>query len=242
MEVSPPEVSEALALASVQWLATLALHKAPRTYDGDKDWGKEKRLWAGVKIRRDGWKLKTHRRFREVNHGRWIRYQVTLPSPEAQHAPVANVHSVKRTIDPLSGETRWQIESSITAPMNFTAQIQRWNLGAKVFSLTIRGDLRVRLESTASIAFVTDYSEVPPGLVVDPRFQKARIVLEHFEVDRVSKIGGDVAEEWGELMEDVIGNRFLRKQNDKLVAKLNKAVDKERDALKLSMSDWIANW
>ena len=152
------------------------------------------------------------------------------------------VHRVRQVIDSVTGEQRWQIESSIRAPMTFTARIQRWNLGVKLFSLTIKGDMRVRLKSTASVGFVADYAEVPPALVIDPRIEKAEVLLEHFEVDRISNIGGDVAEEWGELMEDVIRDRFLAKQNDKLVAKLNKSIDKERDDLRLSMADWIASW
>ena len=56
--------------------------------------------------------------------------------------------------------------------------------------------------------------------------------MEHFEVDRVSKIGGDVAEQWGELMEDILIERLVKRQNEKLVGKLNKSIDKERDDLK----------
>ncbi len=230
------------ARASIQWLATLALERMPRTFDGDKDWGEQKKVWAGVHVKRDGWKLKTHRRFHDVNHGRWVQYEVTLPETTADNAAIAKVDSVHRRIDEASGAERWQIESSITAPMKFTARVQRWNVGVKVFSVTIRGDLRVRLISTASVGFVADYAEVPPALIVDPRIEKAELRLEHFEVDRVSRIGGDVAQEWGELIEDVIVDRFLKKQNDKLVTKLNKAIEKERDDLRLSMADWIANW
>jgi hypothetical protein len=235
-------VSEEQARASVQWLASLALEKAPRKFDGDKDWGDQKKRWSGVRVRRDGWKLKTNRRWKEVNHGRWIKYEVNLPASAATGGAEVTVHAVRQTVDPTTGEKRWQIESSMVAPMTFTARIQRWNLGVKLFSMTISGDIRARLVSTASVGFVADYSEVPPALVVDPRIEKAEVILEHFEVDRISKIGGDVAEEWGELMEDVIRDRFLSKQNDKLVAKLNKSIDKERDDLRLSMAEWFASW
>ncbi len=239
---SPSAISEDRARASVQWLASLALEKLPQTFHGDKDWGDQKKLWAGVKVKFDGLRPKTHRRWREVNHGRWLRYQVKLPDPSRPDAAEATVHNVVATTDPQSGQQRWQIDSSITAPMTFTAQIQRWNLGVKLYSVTIHGSMRLRLVSTMSVGFVADYLEVPPALVVDPQMQRAHLVLENFRVNRVSKVGGEVAQQWGELMEEVIRDRFLHKQNEKLTAKLNRAIDKERDDLRLSLAEWFESW
>lgn len=236
VDISPDQARE-----SVQWLSTLALNRAPRSYSGEKDWGRQKEIWSGVKVKLDGLRLKTHRRQREVNHGRWLRYTVTLPPTRAAESTDVTIHRVQRPRDPVTGQPRWQIDSSLTVPMDFTAQIQRWNRGIKVFSLTIRGDMRLRLNSTASVDFVADYTEVPPALVVDPRIDQAELVLEHFEVDRVSKIGGDVAEQWGELVEDVIVDRFLKEQNEKLVDKLNRAINKERDDLRWSITDALSS-
>ncbi|MCG8652879.1 MAG: hypothetical protein MI861_23770 [Pirellulales bacterium] len=235
-------VSEDQAKKSIQWLADLALNKAPRTFDGDKHWGEQKKLWAGVRMDLDGFKLKTHRRWREVNHGRWLKYEVTLPPAAASNAALAEIRNVQSVQDEKTGQPRWQIQSTVVAPMTFTARIQRWNLGVRLYSMTVTGRLQVRLNSTASVAFVADYTEVPPAFVIDPRIDQAHLVMEHFEVDRISHIGGDFAEEWGELLEDVIGERFLQKQNERLVAKLNKSIDKERDDLRLSMADWLASW
>ena len=65
--------------------------------------------------------------------------------------------------------------------------------------------------------------------------------MEHFEVDQISKIGGEVAEQWGELMEDLLVERLVKRQNEKLVSKLNRSIEKERDDLKLSLSVWFEN-
>ncbi len=235
-------VSESQARASIQWLASLALEKMPRTLDGDKDWGKTKKVWAGVRVRRDGFKLKTHRRFRELEQGRWIKYEVTFPDPKAGNAPAVTVHSVLPSIDAVTGQQRWKIDSSVVTPMKFTARIQRWNLGVKLFSMTITGEMRVRLASSASVGFLSDYGEIPPALVIDPRIDQAQLVLERFEVDRVSHIGGDAAEQWGELMEEILVDRFVKKQNERLVDKMNRSIEKERDDLRLSMTEWFANW
>ena len=238
----PSMVSEAQARASVQWLADFALRKMPRRFDGDKDWGNTKKLWAGVKVRRDGFKLKTHRRWREVEQGRWIKYEVTIPNATAANTASVAIHDVTPYIDPGSGDQRWKIYSSTVAPMKFTARIQRWNLGVRLFSMTITGDLQVRMISTMSVGFITDYSEIPPAMVIDPRVDQAQLILERFEVDRISGIGGDVAEQWGELIQEVLVERFVKKQSDRLVGKLNRSIEKERDELRISMAEWFRNW
>ncbi len=232
------QVTSAQAKDSIQWLATKASKHIPRTLSGDKNWGDTKRVWAGVKMRMDGFKLRTKRRYRDLEQGRWIKYEVTLPDVP----PAIKITDVSPSIDATTGEQSWTITSSVVSPMEFEARVQRWNLGVKLFSVTVRGQARIRLNSTLSVGFHANYGEIPPGLVIAPSVQKAELVMEHFEVDRVSKIGGDVAEQWGELLEDILIERLVKRQNEKLVGKLNKSIDKERDDLKLSLSEWFENW
>lgn len=230
------------ATASVQWLVDRAVNELPRTIDGDKGWGDTKKIWSGVKVRLDGLKVKTHRRYREVQHGRWIRYEVTLPRPSDRRGVEVTIESATPIVDPESGDQRWRIQSSVVAPMKFSARIQRWNLGAKLFSLSVEGKMKVRMQSTATIGFYPDYSNILPDLVIDPRVESAKMRLESFEVDRVSHIGGDAAEAWGEVMQEVLVERFVKAQDDRLADRLNKSIDKKRDDLRISMSDWISGF
>jgi hypothetical protein len=234
-------ISEAQARSSVQWLASLALRRLPRTVEGDKGWGETKRVWSGVKMRLDGLQLKTHRRFREVEHGRWVKYHVQLPPPDSPYAATVQVHRVVPVIDSVAGDQRWNIDSSIATPMTFEARIQRWNLGVRVYSVTVTGVMRVRLRSQASIGLTPDYAEIPPAMRIDPRIEQAQLELESFEVDRVSHVGGDVAEQWGEVIQEVLVERLIRAQNARLVSKLNESIDKDRDGLRISISDWLGS-
>ncbi len=232
------QITSDQAKDSIQWLATKASKHIPRTMSGNKNWGETKRVWSGVKIRLDGFKLRTNRRYKELEQGRWVKYEATLPDVP----PTIKITDVIPHIDATTGVQSWMITSSVVSPMEFEARIQRWNLGVKLFSLTVRGKARIRLNSKLSVGFHANYGEIPPGLVIAPSVRNAELVMEHFEVDRVSKIGGDVAEQWGELLEDVLIERLVERQNEKLVGKLNKLIDKERDDLKISLSDWLENW
>ena len=244
-------ISEAQARASVQWLAELAIDKAPRVYQGDKDWGKTKEVWSGLKVYREGLRISTKRRKKNVRHGRWVKYELTLPESKTE-LPVADrlnamIHSVTKSGDLSTngfkaGNSRWEIASSVETPMRFTARVERWNRGIQLISLSISGHIRVRLNSKATLGCFADYGEVPPALVISPRVVDANLELKEFEVERISKIGGDVADEWGEIMEGVVRNVFLKRQNEKLVDKLNASIDKHRDDLRISMADWLSGW
>ena len=243
-------ISESQARSSVQWLADLALQKMPRVFEGDKDWGNTKEIVSGLKIRRDKLRISTKRRRKDVRHGRWIKYELSLPERSPSKDPVnIKIHRVSPDGDlPIGGtegqrqDVRWRIESTLETPMSFSARVERWNLGVQLWSISIVGKMKVRMDSVASLGAYADYSEIPPALVVDPKIQTAKLHLLEFEVDRVSKIGGDVAEEWGELMEKVVRGVFLKKQNENLTNKLNKAIDKHRDDLRLSLSTLFESW
>ncbi|QDT07903.1 hypothetical protein K227x_63320 [Rubripirellula lacrimiformis] len=239
MPIEPMPFDQQTAKASVQWLVDRTLRQMPRSFDGDKDWGNTKKVWAGVKVRMDGLKLKTNRRWREVEHGRWIQYEVTLPDIDAARNLDITIDATKPIQDLQSGEQRWSIDSTIIAPMKFSARIQRWNRGVKLFSVTVTGTMKLRLRSTATIGIYPDYLKIPPDLVIDPRMEQADLKLQKFEVDRVSHIGGDAAEAWGEIVQEVLVQRFVEKQDERLVSKLNKAIEKQRDDLKISMADWL---
>ncbi len=238
----PLTLSADEARDSVQWLVDLALRQVPRTYEGDDDWGNTKKVWAGVHVKREGLELKTHRRFKEVRHGRWVKYELNIPEtfavgPSASVANSVHINSVELTPD-----HRWQVTGTVLAPLDFKCRVERWNLGFQWYSVSIEGDLRVRMSFSASLAMHADYSEVPPAVVVDPRIEAAALQLEHFEVDRISKIGGDVAEELGEVIEKILRDKWLQKENARLPDRLNKAISKKQDKLKFSWTTWYARW
>lgn len=227
------------ARKTVQQLVDFVLPKLPREYDGDKHWGDTKRLWAGVKLRRDGLKLSTKRRWREVKHGRWTKYSVRMPGSASSPPPIKiDVRSVQPNL--IDGvPTGMLIATELRTPLDFSARIQRWNLGLHAYSIEISGHLNVRMTLQSTLNTYPDYSEIPPAIVVDPRVKTATLVLESFHVDRISKIGGEVAEQWGEIAEAVAKEIFLEDLNAKLPAKLNQAIDKKRDSLRWSTSDWL---
>lgn len=235
------EADEQQIQAALQWLGDLALRNMPRQYKGDKDWGKTKRVWAGVHMRMDGLKLRTHRRHREVKHGRWIRYEVAvLPPPAAQ--PKIVIETAARQTDTATDTNRWGIDSTLELPMQFTARVQRWNLGVRAVSMTVTGTMRLNVNVRGTVGFLVDYSEIPPGFAVDPLVQHVDLHLDSFKVQRISDLGGELAQGWGEVIEELLLERLVEKQGDRVKQKINESIEKHRSDLKISMSDWLTQY
>ena len=249
-ETLPPE--QAIRLALAQGLAYL-----PTTVTGDKDWGKKTRVWSGIdwdwsdKHRLFGGKLRTHRRYRDVNHGRWVRYELTLPEPAywtdkttgkrtagQPHADDAvQVHSVS----PHPGaDGRYRMRIGIDAPVGFTVRVQRHVRGVRLHSVTVVGRCSVAADVDVGMGVLNDWSEIPPAVVLDPIVHQAKLKLQRFEVDRISHVGGDAAEAWGEVAQETIVRLALEKLNDNLTDRLNRQIKRKRSQLRFSTRDVIA--
>ncbi len=229
------------ARATVQSLVDLAIRKTPHRYDGKKNWEKTKKIWAGVRFRRDGLKLSTHRRWRDVRHGLQTRYQVQFPGEASAPRPViADVRSVTHCSGDSSERAGWVIECDLATPLDFSARIERWNLGVQWYSVEVSGHMQIRLTVRGRLSSYPDYSVLPPAIVIDPTVTSASLHLDALHVDRISKVGGEVAETWGEIVEKIVNEILIDDINEKLHAKLNKAIDKKRDDLRFSASDWMS--
>ncbi|MEM9366578.1 MAG: hypothetical protein AAGD07_11330 [Planctomycetota bacterium] len=226
---------------SVRWLLERCLNQMPTRFEGDDDWGETKDLWAGIRFRREGWRIKTNRRRKPVNHGRWIRYQITLPDDRSllqlDIAEIQQEPSTERW--PFGG---YRVTARIASPAYFETRVERWNLGVQWYSVSTSGKLSASLETTFRLAVVPDYSEVPPAVVAEMNVVDAKARLSNLQVDRVSKIGGDVAEELGDVAEKTLIKLWLNQQNDRLAERLNRQIQRKRDELRFSWSDWLQDW
>jgi len=230
----PERFGQVAAAESVQWLADFAAARMPRIYEGDKGWGETKRVWAGVSVRRDGWRIRTHRKHRDVDHGRWVRYRLEF-SPTRR--PSLNVLSAEPVFADDHILETWRIKTEAIAEAKFAVRMQRHRLGVRMWSVSVDGIAKLRLRIVLTVAAKPDYSTLPPGIAIKPIVEKATIDLRRFEVERVSHLGGDAAELWGELAQETIVELLIDQQNKRLTRKLNRAIRKHRDDLRIS---WLS--
>ncbi len=226
----PPEEAQRV----LQWAADWVRQALPSTYHGDKDWGKQTRLYAGVRFTKHDGRLSTKRRWVDVGHGRWIRYDIDLGDPTSPDR--LNIQITKAEIGP---DRRIRFEAQIDTRVDLRIQQERWNLGTRLFSVSVKGDAAIRMIVTGDVGFAFDLTRIPPDVIADPNIESTQISLVSLNVDRISKIGGEAAEAFGDLAERIIRDEYLPKQQIKITDRLNRQIDRRRDQFRFGASDWL---
>lgn len=226
----PPDEARQLLQWGVDWVR----HLIPETYHNDKKWGQTKQIVSGLDIHTKGGRLHTRRRRKEVEHGRWLRYDVHLGDPSDPDRLDIRVLRAEQGED-----RRLRFDIQVDTVVDIHLQQQRWNLGTKLFSLSVDARAKLRLILSGDIAFELDLTRIPPDVLADPRILSTDLQLVDLDVDRIGKIGGDVAESVGDLVKRVIREEYLPEQQDKITKKLNGQIERRRDRLRLSAGEWL---
>ena len=211
----------------------IVLKNIPHEFKEDKDWGAQELRWNGVDVRRDGLKIRTHRKKKMVNHGTWKKYDVSLLNPEDQFSI-----SVKNMREAEDGKMAFDVY--VAANLKIDGRQAKWVKGVQLYNVSIDGKTKVNLKTTIELRTLMDVTKFPPDLVFRPEATAVEISVEDFRIDRISKVGGEVTQQITRLARGAIENR-LEKEETKTVKKLNAEFSKNADKLKLSLHEAMSN-
>lgn len=219
--------------AANRFIAGLVREHLPREYEDTRRWGGTKRVQSGLDVRLDGLQLKTKRRWKEVNHGTWKMYRVWLLDPNEQlELTIANL---RRQED---GSVAFDLHAG--ARLGLLARIAEWRRDVQLFSISAQGEARVRLTVQCQLAMRLDPRKLPPDLVLAPKVHAADLQIDEFHIDRISKVGGDIAEEIGRGMRRALEEK-LAEDRTELADKFNRQIAKNQEKLRLSLHDALAS-
>jgi hypothetical protein len=208
-----------------QFIRGVVLLVLPTEFDDEDGWGDEKKIQSGLNVDFDDGRLETSRRWKNVNHGTWLRGSGKLVDPEKFFKL-----KVTQLPDPHEGTKRYDIV--VSARLNVTGQQQQWNLGVMLWSISADAiaDLtfRATVDATAGIVLTENGSM----LRFQPIVKTASVHLDQFQLNRVSHVKGTIARQYGEVVEELIELR-IKKENKSLAAKINKSLAKKQDDLQL---------
>ena len=218
------------ALGNMNQLVTrLALDAMPHTYSNDKKWGGQEKRWDGVRLRRDDeGRLKTKRKWKMVNHGTWKKYSATLVEPEDNFSiKVENLHRAE--------DEKLGFDILFLADIEFEARQAKWAKGVQLYSVNAEGHGRIQLRVTCEMAVNLDFDDFPPDLIFEPVATSAEITVEDFTIDRVSKLGGEFAQQLTRAARRVLDEKIAEKESD-IVEKINDEIEEEGE-LRLRVGD-----
>ena len=214
-----------------QMITQLVLANIPHTYTDDKKWGMTDRRFDGVKLRREGLKIETKRKWKTVNHGTWKKYTARLVDPKQKFSV-----EVKKIRAAENG--RLAFEFHTRTPLAISARQSKWVKGIQLYSISADARAEVRLRVDCELGIRLDPTKFPPDVLFDPEVTDASLEVIDFDVDRVSKLGGEVAQQVTKQARSILDDKIEEKEH-KLVEKLNRSIDKKRDRMRLSISDAV---
>ncbi len=214
-------------------ITKIVLKNIPHEFKEEKDWGGQEPRWNGVNIRRDGLKIRTNRKKKMVNHGTWKKYHVSLLNPEEQF-----LISVKNMREAEDGKMAFDVY--VAANLKIDGRQAKWVKGVQLYNVSVDGKTKVNLKATIELRTLMDVTKFPPDLVFRPEAKAVEISVKDFRIDRISKVGGEVAQQVTQIARGAIKGR-LEKEEAKTVKKLNTEFTNNADKLRLSLHDAMSN-
>ena len=210
-------------------ITKLVLDNIPHTFDETKDWGGQDERWDGIKFRREGFRVRTKRRKKMVNHGTWKKYSASLVNPDEEFSIA--VKNMRETDD-----EKVAFDVHFSAHLNIDGRQSKWVKGVQLYSFSADGHTKIRMVIGVELEVTMDINNFPPDLVFIPVAKEAKLIVDEFRIDRVSKAGGEFAQQLSRGVRKSLDEKLAQKE-DKLVEKLNKEFVKNQSKLRLSIAD-----
>lgn len=206
----------------------------PEKYVHDKDWGKTDRRWDGLDITSKGpLRLTTKRKWKEVNHGTWRRYEISPVNPaEDLQIRIENVHD--------AGDGQVAFEVSLASKLHVHGRQAEWTKGVQVYSVSADADADVRMRAWCRVGTRLDVAKFPPDVIISPTIDKADLDVTKFKLRSVSKLDGPMVRQLGKRVHKLLDNKIEEKR-EQLPNKLNRAIAKHNDKMRLSLADFAAS-
>ena len=212
-----------------QLLTNLVLENLPHDYVDEKKWGRQSERWDGVDMKFKDGKIRTHRRKKMVNHGTWKRYTASLMNPTEEFS--VRVTNMRQRPD---ASMAFDVECS--AHVKLHGRQSKWIKGVQLYSLSADGHAKLNLSVSMQLETHLDITKFPPDLIFAPKATAANIEVKELRIDRISKAGGEFAQQVTKGVRSSLDEKIAKKEK-KLVEKINKKLREEKKSLRLSISE-----
>ncbi len=199
-----------------QQLRQLVLQHLPAHYVDDRKWNRREEIST----------LIPRREPLIMNHGTWQKYELWPVDPASTLA--IRLTDV-RNLD--SGVIAFNLACDLT--VDLTARQAKWQRGVQLYSLhaDVTTQLTLALDCRLGVKFDLQSA---PALILAPKVESAQITLHEFRIHRISKVGGEVAQQ-ATRMARKWWDEHTVEQQDKLATAINTQIQKKPEKLRISL-------
>jgi hypothetical protein len=216
-----------------QWITDLVREQLPKDYEKRKNWGHTVRSFDGVSIRVEDGRIKTHRKYAQKNDGEWQHYRLTLHDPAEKFD--IRITNIRKLPDGKVG-----LDVNAVATLDAFGRQSQWEHGLQIYSVSAEATARVRLWARVEVQTQVDWTRLPPDVALNPQVTAAKFEIPDFRMQRLGHFEGPLVRSLSHTIRETLEEKFAE-DNAKLVAKLNRAIDKQEKKLRLSLADVVAS-
>jgi hypothetical protein len=233
LAASPAEESFTPSPEFQEWITALVREQLPHNYEKQKNWGHTVRTFDGVSIWMEDGRLETRRKYKQANDGKWQLYRVQFHDPEEKFdVKIANIRKLDENLVGL--------DVIVLASLHVFGRESLWDHGVQLYSISAEADARVRLWAGVEVATRVDFTRFPPDVALDPKVTAARFEIPDFRIRRIGGLKGPLVRSLSHSTREAVEAKLVE-DNAKLVAKLNRAIDKQEKKLRISLADLAAS-
>jgi hypothetical protein len=216
-----PILSEADAKRAIgATLSRLVRGAIPLEYEKQKDWGATTEI-AVLRTEGKGFRTQLKMRKRAVKHGLWKHYRLRLVEPES------NLRVELAELGP-SGPGRAAFRLIVRAQIDAWARAKAYKYGIHLIALELESDLSTTLTLDGELGIEMRVDTKGPALAATPIVTAAQLEINKLDLRRVSDAHGPIVHQLGEGIRGIVEDEL---NGAKLVAKLNRAIEKHQDRL-----------
>lgn len=205
-------------------------------YEGYHGWGQTRRVANGVKWSGEVLPLRPKVQHAERNNGTWRKIRIT-----AENLPNSLVFALSDVRPIESGRTAFTVSLSFDARVHYEKQV--WEAGVRLLSDSARARIRVRLTLNCEVsARFEPTGRLLPDAVFRLRVSHSDLGYDHFVMEHVAGVGGDLAKVLGDTVKGTL-HRFDPALERHLLEKANAAIEKAADTkeVRLSLGSLLKN-
>src|SRR5688572_24004450 len=223
-----PSLPAGLDVPAINALArSVLLESLPERIEERRDWYRQTNI-STLKFRGQGLKTRVEKLDKPVNHGTWKHYIIE---------PVDAQTRLKLSIDGLQAlpDGGFAFDLRVSAPIKASATVQQWTYGVRMLAVTVDADAEATATLRCEVRTTVTPGTILPTITLSPVVVSSEVDLEEFRLRKIGELPRSIARELSGEAKRIVVN-YIRKNEAKLAAKANAALEKKSKAGKLTFS------
>ena len=221
-------LSPELLASMSQLVRGVLVESVPEKIEENDNWGDTRARFSQLKLKTDGGKLRLETTSKEVKHGLW-KQVVVVPTDPAQNL---RFHIVEAR---STGKNTVAFAVAAASPLKLTAKVERWRSGVKLFNFSTDADASIEMRIDGELSY--EYRDIDGKnfLTFSPTIKRVDLKLVEFDLRRLGPAEGQLVQNVGDMLSNPLADQ-LDRHEPKVAKKINDAITKRQDKLRLPMS------